>query len=257
MLTLHDFQTMFRNTMFGTEATPLLTAIAADGLSPSARLQIYRHHILTSLTEALEATFPVVCRLVERRFFAYAADTYIRQHPPEAACVSAYGAGFPDFLEAFPPCHGLPYLADVARLEWALNVAYHAEECQPVGVDALRDIPGEQIEVLTFRCAPACILLRSVWPIDEIWRANQGGDEVTTPAIDLDSGGVCLEVLRWEAEVGFRTLEPAVYTFRAMLAAGQQLGTAVEAAVAVDEAFDCTAALGELFKNGTVIGWAL
>ena len=44
---------------------------------------------------------PVVCRLVDRRFFAYAADPYIRAHPPAGPCLFEYGATFPDFLAAF------------------------------------------------------------------------------------------------------------------------------------------------------------
>jgi hypothetical protein len=98
MLTLGELQSLFRDAMLGAEMSQLVGAIAADGLAPAARLQIYRHHVLTSLTEELQATFPVVCRLVDARFFGYAADTYIRHHPPEASCLFEYGADFPAFL---------------------------------------------------------------------------------------------------------------------------------------------------------------
>jgi hypothetical protein len=35
----------------------------------------------------LEDTFPVVCRLVDKRFFAYAAHEYLREHPPHSRCL--------------------------------------------------------------------------------------------------------------------------------------------------------------------------
>ena len=64
----------------------------------AARVQVYWNHVFTSLTEALEATYPVVCRLVDRRFFGFAADRYIRRHPPAGPCLLEYGATFADFL---------------------------------------------------------------------------------------------------------------------------------------------------------------
>src|SRR5712692_3733392 len=154
MPTLRELQAMFRHAMFGAEVPPLVEAIAGDGLAPAARLQIYCHHVLTSLTEALQATFPVVCRLVDARFFGYAADTYIRQYPPATPCLFEYGAHFPAFLATFPPCRDLVYLADVARLEWALNVALHAEACAPIDTDALRDMAANDVAQLTFQYDP-------------------------------------------------------------------------------------------------------
>lgn len=256
MPTLHEVQSLFRGAMFGVEAPELLEAIAGDGLQPTARLQIYRHHVLTSLTEALKTIFPVVCRLVDVRFFAYAADAYIRQQPPVQPCLFEYGASFPAFLAAFPPCQGLPYLADVAQLEWALNAAYHAPEHVPVTVDTLRSIPAEQLGDVCLQIDPARHLLHSVWPVDAIWRANQD-DQAQVPPTDLAAGGVCLEVLRCEDDVGFRRLEPALYAFRAALAAGQSLTAATEAALDVAEDFDCTLALCDLFSNGVVGGLML
>jgi hypothetical protein len=256
MLTFRELQSLFRRAMYGAEMPQLLGVIAGEGLAPAARLQIYRHHVLTSLTEALQATFPVVCRLVDARFFGYAADTYIRQHPPEEPCLWEYGARFPAFLATFPPCRDLVYLADVARLEWALNVALHAEERLPMTADALRQIPGEQVACLTFQCHPALTLLCSLWPIDQIWRAHQADADLTA-AIDLCAGGVRLEIFRGADAVGFRTLAPALYAFRAALATGHPLGTAVEAALAVAEDFHVTRALADLLADGLVIGLTL
>src|SRR5262249_3073636 len=123
MPALHDLQTSIRDAILGGDVRLTASHIAGDGLAPKARLQIYRHHVFTTFTTALRATFPVVCRLVDARFFAYAADTFIRRHPPSEPCLVEYGAAFPEFLAGFPPCRAHAYLPDVARLEWAMNVA--------------------------------------------------------------------------------------------------------------------------------------
>src|SRR5262245_15626065 len=120
MPTLPELQAGLAAAILHEDARPVAALIAPDGLSPAARVQVYSHHGLASLAEALEATYPVVSRLVDRRFFAFAADRFIRDQPPAGPCLFEYGAAFPDFLRTFPPCAGHPYLPDVARLEWLM-----------------------------------------------------------------------------------------------------------------------------------------
>ena len=115
MPNLLELQLQLRRVVLGGDTTELVGAIRGDGLNPAARLRIYRNHALTTLGAVLEGTFPVVCRLVDKRFFAYAAHEYLREHPPHSRCLIDYGADFADFLAAFEPCRDLPYLADVAR----------------------------------------------------------------------------------------------------------------------------------------------
>lgn len=257
MPALHELQRAFLHTMFGAEAPALLDSVVGDGLAPSARLQIYRHHVLTTLTDALQATFPVVCRLVDERFFRYAADTYLRQQPPEAPCLFEYGQHFPAFLATFPPCRHLAYLADVARLEWALNAGLHAEVAATLDPAALGAVAAHEVAQVVLTFDPSLTLLTSPWPIDAIWRAHQeeAGDEAEP--VDLEAGGVCLEIRRWEDAVGFRCLDPTVGRFRTLLAEGQTLGSAAATTLASDPTFDCTAALHELLTDGILVGFTI
>jgi hypothetical protein len=254
MPALRELQSAFLRTMFGPDEPQLLVTIVGDGLLPAARLQIYRHHVLTSLTDVLHTTYPVVCRLVDERFFRYAADAYIRQHPPTAPCLFEYGVHFPAFLAAFPPCRHLAYLADVARLEWALHVAWHAELRMSLDPADLIGLAPHDVAQLVFHFDPSVTLLDSPWPIDQIWRVNQADTEINAP-VDLDAGGVSLAIRRWEDDVGFRRLDPAIYTFHTTLAAGHTLARAAEAALAASQEFDCMTALHELLTDGVIIGF--
>jgi hypothetical protein len=255
MPALRELQSAFLRAMFGPGEPQLLETIVGDGLLPAARLQIYRHHVLTSLTDVLQTTFPVICRLVDERFFRYAANAYIRQHPPTAPCLFEYGAHFPAFLAAFPPCRHLEYLADVARLEWALHVAWHAGLRVPLDPAELAGLAPHDVAQLTFQFDPSVTLLESPWPIDQIWRVNQADSEVNAP-VDLNAGGGSLEICRWEDDVGFHRLNPAIYTFRTTLAAGHTLARAAEAALAASQEFDCVTALHELLTDGVIIGFS-
>lgn len=252
MPALRELQAAFRAGVLDDDERGVAGAIVEDGLSASARLAVYRHHVLTSLTAALEATYPVVCRLVDRRFFAYAADRYIRQHPPSTPCLFEYGASFADFLRDFPPCAHLAYLPDVARLEWAMNAALHAPDAVALGAEALRALTPAEIAGRSLRLDPAVTLLESPWPVDRIWRANQP-DADTATVVDLHAGRARLEVRRLGDDVVFRALPAGVFTFRVALARGHTLEQAAETARAADSGLDIAAAIRALVDDQVLV----
>lgn len=231
MSALREVQAALRRALLDDDIGPAAAFLRDDGLGAAARLAIYRHHVRASLTAVLMSTYPVVVRLVDPRFFRYAADRYIRSEPPTGPCLFEYGAGFADFLARFPPTRPLAYLPDVARFEWAMNVAQHARDDAPA--DAATLDPGLRVTL-----HPAVTLLRSTWPVDRIWRANQpGADE---GAIDLDGDGTRLQVWRVNGEVVFRRLSVAERAFRVALAVPQRLEAAAAAALTADPEADVT-----------------
>lgn len=248
MSALRERQAHVRDALLGTGTSAALHRIAGDGLSPEARLAIYRHHLTTTLTDVLRSTYPVVCCLVDERFFAYAADRFITAHPPESPCLFEYGEAFAGFLSSFDPCRHLVYLPDVARLEWAINAALHADDMPALDPRMLADTPGDDLVRATIRFHPSVTLLASPWPVDRIWHANQpGADPEAT--VDLEVGGVCVEVRRRGDDVVLRTIARADYAFRSALHEGRSLGEAAEAALAVDTTFDLTLAFHDLFHD--------
>lgn len=105
---LHEVQTSFRGALLDGDPAAALAVIQPDALAPEARLQIYRNHLFITLTDVLKAVFPVVCRLVDERFFGYACHTYIREQPPAAPCLFEYGASFRVSSAALRPARACP-----------------------------------------------------------------------------------------------------------------------------------------------------
>ena len=258
MLTLRELQSEFRRALLegddGEPAGALGDEIVHDGLTPEARLAIYRHHVRTTLTATLAGAYPAVARLVGDGFFAYAADTFVRRHPPDGPCLFEYGAGLADFLVSFPPCRELVYLADVARLEWAMHAALHAEDAPGIDLVSLGELSAEAIASVTVRLHGSVTLLCSPWPVDRIWLANQP-DADPEAMVDLQAGSVCLEVRRLGDEVIWRTLPAAEHAFRSRLAAAETLGRAAHAALATDPRFDLVGAIHAVFAEGLVTGF--
>ena len=153
--TLRELQIQLGQAVLGGDTAEIVGAIRDDGLDSTARLGIYRNHFFTTLRGLLQGAFPVVCRLVDERFFAYAAHEYVREHPPRSRCLVKYGADFAEFLADFEPCKALPYLADVARFEWALNIAAGVHEAAPLPLTALAEVPTNEAANVMLRLQPS------------------------------------------------------------------------------------------------------
>jgi hypothetical protein len=244
MPTLRELQAGFRAAMVAGDERAVAPEVRADELDAAARLAVYRHHVFTSLTAVLESTYPVVGRLVDPRFFRYAADRYIRAQPPASPCLFEYGASFPDFLAGFPASRHLAYLPDVARLEWAMNAALHAPDTAPIEPAALRALPAVALH-------PSVTLLRSPWPIDAIWRAGQ--PEATEAPVDLQAGGVRLQIWRDHDEAVFRALSPADFACREVLGGAGGLEAAAEAALAAEPDTDLVALVRRLLDEQVLV----
>lgn len=248
MPALRELQTLFKESLLVGDEEAVIQQIEGDGLDPRARVAVYRHHVLATLTAVLDSAYPVVCQLVDRRFFAYAADAFIRRHPPTGPCLAEYGTAFPDFLASFPACHGHPYLPDVARLEWAIHRASQSSQGEPLDHARLRSVDPADMPCLTFAMDPSLSLLASPWPVDRIWRAHQSGGGPTEP-VELGAGGVCLEVRAAGESVTLHTLDAATYAFRDALARGLTLGQAASLALESHPFFDLTRGIQELLEQ--------
>lgn len=250
MSSLRELQAAIADTVLHGTAGRLPTLIRADGLGADRRLQVYRNNTFGSLTAALKDTFPVVCRLVDERFFAYAAHEYIRARPPAAPRLAEYGGDFADFLARFEPVGHLRYLPDVARLEWAVNAAYHAADAPRLDPARIAALPQERYAALRFVAHPSCRLFASALPVDRIWQAHQPGGDLEAP-IDLASGGCRLLIDRNDGDIRFLALDAAGFGFLQALFAGSALQDAYETAAAASAAFDLIAALGTHLARGT------
>lgn len=254
MPTLLEVQASIRHRLLDDDASPD-TAILADGLVSTDRLGIYRNTSRSTLTKALRLNYPAVERLVGADFFAAAADAFIVNGPPRTAWLDAYGAGFPGFLQGFEPAATLPYLPDVARLEWAIGRALHAVDAEPLAVSSLVDVAASasMCTRLRFEPHPSVGLVSSDYPVDAIWRAVLAGDDVALAAVDLGAGPVRLLVERCPDDVAVTRLDRQRWIFAGALLAGHPLSAAM---AAVDDP-DATVWLAEHLAAGRFIGFAL
>ena len=237
---LRDTQSRIADAVLDGNLDAVAALVRNDRLKSAERLRIYHNHTLTSLSTALGDNFPVVRRLVGDEFFRAVAKRFVAAHPPRDPCLSAYGAGFADFLADFEPARSLPYLPDVARLEWKRIDVTFAPETPALDLAALAKRPAAAQGRLTLALRPSIGLVMSPYPVDRIWAANQ---EMDVPPVDLDSGPVRLLIWRNPEGCRFEHLATGSFAFFEAAARGATLEEAAEAALTADPEFDLVAAL--------------
>lgn len=147
------------------------------------RLAVYRNNYRQSLIEALESTYPVILRLIGSELFRAIASEYVDDRPPANASLLYYGDAFPDHLEQHSSCQQLPYLADVARIEWHYIQCFHGPDSDVITMHDLLAIDEDLLAQVQFVMHPSCRLLDSAFPSLDIWQANL---ETEVPELCLD-----------------------------------------------------------------------
>jgi hypothetical protein len=230
MPSLREAQRAMRDSLIGFNADVAACYVVADGLAPEKRLAVYRNTFDTTLANALRVSYPAVRKLVGAEFFEGAATVFAHERPPRATWLDLYGAHFPEFLATFPPVASLPYLPDVARLEWAVNRALHALDIEPLDANAISAVDPTLHEHIRFTVDPSVSLLCTDYPAHTIWRAVLESDDATLTALDLADGPVHLLVQRLATGVEVNRIDEAAFRFTAALSAGQPLGEALACA---------------------------
>src|SRR5215470_16374918 len=142
------------------------------------RFGVYRNNVAVGLVAALAERFPVVQRLVGEDFFRAMARAYVTQEPPRSPVLLHYGVTFPVFIEGFAPARAIPYLGDVARLEFARGRAYHAADAAPVADAEIASVPAEQLADMHVTLHPSMSVVGSCHPIVSIWEAHRDPEAI-------------------------------------------------------------------------------
>lgn len=243
------------------ESSELARHVCERGHPPLAatRIAVYRNAVRANQRGALAAAFPVVEQMVGTAFFNEAADRNLAAHPSGSGDLHDLGATFPDFLREYSHAAELPYLGDLAALEWALHRAFHAADVAPVGVEALAAVPADALDRLVLVPTPGCAQIASVWPILTLWRAHQPG--AAWPAgFDLAQGGETVAVYREGFECVAQILDAGSAALLSASLAGQPLSMALDAAPFTtdpDPGARLMAALGALLAAGMIGGTRL
>lgn len=222
---------------------------------PGRRLAVHRNNVVVSLVDALAQTFPVTQQLVGEDFFRAMAQVFVCAHPPRTRVLARYGHEMPGFIAQFPPAAGLPYLADVARLEWQRLQALHAADATALPAHSLTVLlqDADTLPSLRWQVAPSLQLLRSPHAAVSIWAAHQDDSGIALEDVDLAQAESAL-VFRSEWDVMVLQTAPGMAALVEGLLGNASFGEAIDQALLSEPAFDLSQALAVLIRHDLLIG---
>ena len=250
---LHSLQRGFQTHVFGRTPPELMMAATAAHGTVSRRLGVYRNNTLASLTKALAQTFPVCERIVGEEFFRATARVYVEHAPPAKPELSQYGATFAQFLSGFPPVlNQVPYLSDVAALEWARTASFFAEDSPHLAPADLAALSEPELDHLQLTAHPSTWLVDSPYPIISIWQVNQP-DVSDVPEIDFEQSETAL-ITRPALHILQQTVSGGFVTFLDAMLEGQALSESAQRASDSDGTFNLQHALATCLTSGVFAG---
>ncbi|GGP20161.1 HvfC/BufC N-terminal domain-containing protein [Silvimonas iriomotensis] len=207
-------------------------------------LGYYRGNVQANRSSALQSAFATVHALVGEAYFAALAQAYQRAEPSTSGNLHDDGAHFARFIATFQPAQSLPFLADVARLDWAMHRAHFAADLPAADLAPLQNLAADQFGLVAFALHPAVDVVRSAhWPVHAIYAMHHGG-----PAASLDTGGEAVLVMRDAIE----GIDHASAEFTLALQQQHNINNACEAAWQIAPDFDPGPVLGTLFGRGLI-----
>ncbi len=226
MTALVDLQRQMAASIRGTSGEVPIDVFRPSHLPEGDPLSVYRNHHQISLCAALAVTFPTIVRLIGEEAFRLLASRFLQAQPPVQPCLAEYGAAFGEHLDAETLVKGLPYLADIARLDWAINRAVTAPDVMALDAGLLGALSPDGLAELSVRAHPSLTLLCSNFPLSEIYQLAHGAD--AAESITLESGSVRLMI--WRHHNGTMTAPVSEHVFEALkgLACGGQIRSACE-----------------------------
>lgn len=172
------------------------------GLPATERLAIYYNAYRIRLRDAMSDAFGKTHSYLGDDMFHAFCEDYIATYPSQHRNLRWYGAQFPTFLASRLPEH--PVVAELAAFEWALGLAFDAEDAPVLVLDDLRSLTEEDWEHLGFACHPSLHFLSMQWNAVAIWLALN--EEQDPPAAVKDEAASCWLVWRKDLQAHFRSL---------------------------------------------------
>jgi hypothetical protein len=198
------------------------------------RLSIYSNAYRARLAEALESNYPVLAKLLGEGQFNDLAQAYAQRHRSAHFSIRWYGDRLAALLEAQEPYRQQPLLADLARWEWNMTLAFDAADAAPLQKKHLAELSAGAWAGLCFKPHPSLRLLCLGSDAPVVWRALNR-DEAPPP----ESLGACATVgtetekshwVIWRRglDTFFRSLDPLEAAALQAAARGDSFGAICE-----------------------------
>lgn len=234
-------------------ATAAAIAAGNDRLSPVDQVDVYREQFFLRHVGTLRDDFRSIEHAVGHSGFDALAKAYLAEHPPASFNLRDLGHAMARFLAEREPWSADPFLAELARVEWAFVDAFDGEDAPDLDLAALAAMPEDAWSTARVVLQPSIQRLQLRHPAHDYRIAVRKGDCPARP----QARDVWLVVYRGPEVLHCLEVEPGAFALLEELARGAPLAEACERAAASSgaplETFQSE--LGAWFQTWTRLGW--
>src|SRR3989338_1885656 len=151
--------------------TPLLNP--QGGSSGEERMAVYAEGYVARVMEALAEVYEAIHHFLGKEAFVDLTECYITAHPSHSYNLNFIGSQMPGFIGRTPYVEKLPFLPDLAKLEWQVAQSFHSFEGPVFDPSTLASYSEEDREKIRIIFQPSVRVVSSSWPILDIWNARK------------------------------------------------------------------------------------
>lgn len=182
MTQLANLQSLFQNHVVIGDDAAAASFVGDPVASAEERLGVYYEAYRLRLVEILRIDFPGLCGLMGGEPFDATGLRYLDKHPSQYPSVRQFGRQLAEFLATDSNTAEQPWLAEMARFEWARGLAFDAAEAEVTTIGELGGLPADAWPALKLRFHPTLQRIRCDWNIVPIWRAINVDEAMPKPA---------------------------------------------------------------------------
>jgi Putative DNA-binding domain len=190
------------------------------------RLRVYADGYAVRLSEALEVAFPMVAKVVGPREFRELTTRYCGVADLSSYNLGDAGVGLAQYLRRDFISAELPFLADLAELEWRVMRAFHAEDEPGIDPATLAAFGEQDWPRIRLRFQASVAVVDSPWPILTLWGERER--RVEDIEVNLRTGAERVLLHRAGLQVHCERIGAAEALALSMLLAGNPLGHVAE-----------------------------
>ncbi len=153
--------------------TETAALVRGGALTREDRVGIYAEMYWLRMRDSLRTDYPFVLQVLGDEDFEVLVARHLQRQPSTHYSLGRLGVGFQETIRA--ASLGVPWLADLAELEWARAEAFVAPDAPALEFAALGALADETFTHSRLVVSPSLRLLEPTWDVLPVWRALEGG----------------------------------------------------------------------------------
>jgi len=155
------------------------------GTSAEQRLHIYASGYRSRLKEAISTDYERLHGYLGEPLFEQLMDDYIDKYQSHHPSLRYYSQYMPAFLAHQAPFSEHPEIAEIARIEQALNISFDAANCIAIATEQLAELTPDKWPSMRLQFHASTQLISCNYNSFQIWKAIS--EEQTPPGLEQET----------------------------------------------------------------------